>query len=174
MRISTGEPGDRDLRAVGGTRAEPSRPAGAARGDNRDRIDADPAVSRSIVRSQAVVAGLRQMRDSLERGETPDVGALVRTVRFEGEEVLAAHDKELIAIAGSRDGARLQRLLENTESNVLALLAQTGVRRPDALLSSAADLPSIQAVFGKTIAAMDTQAGDVTRLRPERVAELLR
>jgi hypothetical protein len=174
MRISTGEPADRDLRPVGGMRGESAREAGASRETLADRVDATPALSRSIARSQAVVEGLRRIQDSLARGERADVEALVNGVRFEGETVLAPHRRELADIAAAGDSARLQRLLQNTESNVLALLAQTGVRQPEALLASAADATGIRAMLDKTIAALDKRADDVTSLRPERVAELLR
>jgi len=121
-----------------------------------------------------VVTGLKQLQRSLDGEGSVDLRALVAAVRFEGEPVLQVHEKELSDIARTRDSVRLARLIDNTESNVLALLARSGVRGPERLLSAAESPGDLRALLERTIAAVASRSPDASALRAERVLDLLK
>ncbi len=174
MRITPGETPDREPRPVASGRVEATRVPGSRAERPAADVDTESLVPRSIARSQMVVAGLKQMQAALEREESIDVGALVSAVRFEGEPVLRSREGELQEIARTRDAGRLARLVENTESNALALLAKSGFAGRRDLLAAAGNAGELRALLDRTIAALSTRGSEPSTLRPERVIELLK
>ncbi len=174
MRITPGETPDREPRPVASGRPEAARAPGSRGGRPAADVASESFVPRSIARSQMVVAGLRQMQVALERGESIDVGALVSAVRFDGEPVLASREGELQEVARMRDAGRLARLVENTESNAMALLAKSGFAGRRDLLAADGSPAELRALLDRTIAALASRGSEPSRLRPERVIELLK
>ncbi len=172
VRITPREPSQNEMRPL--RRDERARASAPRRGRPDVQVDADGALPRAIARSQSLVAGLRQLRTAIERGESVDVGALVAAVRFDGEPVLSAHEKDLRQIVSSGDGARLGRLIDNTENNVLALLSRSGADVMQQLLSATERPAEMRALLDRTLAALGSRAAEASALRPERVIELLR
>ena len=167
MRVNPGLPQEpRSREAARADRVSEAGAVAAHRGVSTTDSVTVGGLSRALARSQVLLQGLLRLRDGLADG-APDAAAVVRATRFDGETLLEPYLPELRRIEAGRDIDALNGLIETVENNVNALLPEgsasylePGGTGHDALLRS-------------VVNALAQSGASLTRVQPERVADLL-